>query len=301
MYGNSAGFTGHKVAAIHLSIHWWCDTIGNSLDFRKDESICSRENERDMIVDDILLTSDVNSNRKSILKIYYAKYLKDVRGLTDSSVNHYYDALNNISKRLKSKGLVKDDLYEIMDLDYLASVRDDLYNDPDFIELNERGRRMYSAGFNNYFKFASGEGFKSVADEIEKMDTPIIAETPSIVEQKVWKRSNILRVQVFSFADYKCEINGSHETFIAESSKKPYMEGHHAIPMRLQEKFHNSLDVYANIVCLCPICHRKIHYGLNDEKSTMLDKIYYDRADRLAESGLKISKDDFEKIAGLAK
>ncbi len=51
------------------------------------------------------IDSDVNSNRKSILKTYYAKYLKDVRGLTDSSVNHYYDALNNISKRLKTKDL----------------------------------------------------------------------------------------------------------------------------------------------------------------------------------------------------
>jgi hypothetical protein len=32
----------------------------------------------------------------------------------------------------------------------------------------------------------------------------------------------------------------------------------------------------------------------------MLDKIYYDRADRLAESGLKISKEDFENIVGMA-
>ncbi len=48
------------------------------------------------------------------------------------------------------------------------------------------------------------------------------------------------------------------------------------------------------------ICHRKIHYGLKDEKSSMLDKIYYDRADRLAESGLKISKEDFENIVGMA-
>ncbi len=23
-----------------------------------------------------------------------------------------------------------------------------------------------------------------------------------------------------------------------------------------------SLDVYANIICLCPICHRLLHYGL---------------------------------------
>ena len=188
--------------------------------------------------------------------------------------------------------------YKILQI--LASIRDILYADPDFIDLNERGKRMYSAGLNNYFKFASGEDFKTILGGIEKLDIPIAPELPVVVEQKVWKRSNILRVQVFTSAQYKCEIDGSHDKFIAERTKKPYMEGHHAIPMRLQDKFNNSLDVYANIICLCPICHRKIHHGMKNEKALMLAKIYNDRADRLAESGLSISKAVFEEMAGLA-
>ena len=240
-----------------------------------------------------------NSNKKTVLQSYYARYLTEIRGLSDSSVRHYFDALNNISKRLKSKGLVKEDVYEIMDLDYLASVRDILYADSDFIDLNERGKRMYSAGMNNYYKFASGEDFKTISVGIERLDMPIVPERPVVIEQKVWKRSNILRVQVFTFAQYKCEIDSSHNTFIAEGTKRPYMEGHHAIPMKLQDRFKNSLDVYANIVCLCPICHRKIHYGMKNEKEQMLAKIYSDRADRLAESGLSMSKEVFEEMAGL--
>lgn len=46
-----------------------------------------------------------NGNRKSVLKEYYARYLQEIRGLSDSSVKHYFDALNNISRRLKDKGL----------------------------------------------------------------------------------------------------------------------------------------------------------------------------------------------------
>ncbi len=249
--------------------------------------------------EDVNIQHEENKSRKSVLQTYYARYLKDIRGLSESSVKHYFDALNNISKRLKSKELIKDDIYEIMDLEYLWCIRDTLYSDPDFIELNERGKRMYSAGLNNYFRFASGEEFKSISGEIEKFDMPILPEQPVVIEQKVWKRSNILRIHVLTFANYKCEIDDSHKTFIAESTQKPYMEGHHAIPMKLQDKFTHSLDVYANIVCLCPICHRKIHYGMKDEKEPMLTKIYHDRADRLAESGLMMSKEVFEEMAGL--
>ena len=66
--------------------------------------------------------------------------------------------------------------------------------------------------------------------------------------------------------------------------------------MKYQDKFSYSLDVYANIVCLCPICHRLLHYGVDDQKEKVINKIYFDRADRLAASGLQISKDVFYKL-----
>lgn len=37
---------------------------------------------------------------QAVLKEYYAKYLKDVRKVSDSTVKHYFDALNNISRYL---------------------------------------------------------------------------------------------------------------------------------------------------------------------------------------------------------
>ena len=240
-------------------------------------------------------------NRASVLKEYYARYLQTVRGLTMSSVRHYLDALNNISRRLVSKQLVNADIYEIMDLDYLESVKDILYADPEFIEQNERGKRMYSAGLNNYLRFASGEDYSALFGKMETMDIPLVPEAPVTVEQTVWKRSNILRIQTLISADFKCEIDNLHMSFIAEKTGKPYMESHHAIPMRQQPHFINSLDVYANLVCLCPVCHRRIHYGIKAERDNMMKLIYHNRSKRLAQSGIRLSQSEFIQLSDLAK
>lgn len=235
-------------------------------------------------------------NPDSILKEYYARYLMNVRNLKMSSVRHYFDALNNISRRLKDKKLVKRDIYEIGDLKQLLEIREVLFADPDFIELNERGKRMYSAGLNNYCRFASGQEFQKAKEKIIFLDIPVEPESAVVLEKNTWKRSGIMRTQAIELADYSCEIDGQHESFIAERNKKPYMEGHHAIPMKLQPKFDKSLDVYANIICLCPICHRKIHYGLLEDRQQMMGKIYEDRSERLVHCGIKLSKQEFTQL-----
>ena len=236
-------------------------------------------------------------DHKSVLREYYARYLRDVRGLSGSSVNHYFDALNHISRRLRDKGLVQQDIYEIADLERLNMVREALYDDADFVAVNERGRRMYSAGLNNYCRFAAGEGFHEIQPEAASLDVPVAPEAAVVVEQAVWRRSGILRTQAIEMAGYSCEMNAAHQTFISGSTNKPYMEGHHALPMNAQDHFRVSLDVYANIVCLCPICHRKIHYGLRDDRVSMIRHIYDQRVSRLANSGIEISKEDFVEVA----
>lgn len=249
------------------------------------------------MTDEVFNNQIESPDRTSALKEYYSRYLQTVRGLTVSSVRHYLDALNNISRRLVSKQLVHADIYEILDLDYLKAVREILYADPEFIELNERGKRMYSAGLNNYIRFASGEDYTNLFGRMEKMDIPLKPEPPITIEQTVWKRSNILRIQTLVSADFKCEIDSRHETFIAEKTGKPYMESHHAIPLRQQPHFDNSLDVYANLVCLCPICHRKIHYGIKSERVGMIEHIYQNRSERLAKSGICLDLKEFVMLS----
>lgn len=98
-------------------------------------------------------------------------------------------------------------------------------------------------------------------------------------------------------AGYICEMDSSHRTFISEVNKKPYMEGHHALPMNNQEQFCVSLDVYANIVCLCPVCHRQIHHGLKQDRIDMAKRIYGARNTRLINCGIKLCEADFVEIA----
>lgn len=231
-----------------------------------------------------------------VLMTYYIKYLKDVRGLSDSSIGHYTQALRKISSYLVEKEKIRETIYEIQDIGELEIVRTYLYNSPEFVDLDKRGHQMYSAGLNNYYKFASGEGFTNIRKKIEILDTEV--EIPDVTTRTSTsiKRSSIIKTQAIESAGYKCEFDESHSTFIAKRSGRPYMEGHHALPMKYQDKFNYSLDVYANVICLCPICHRLLHYGVEEQKKIVVNKIYNDRADRLANSGLKIGKNDFYNL-----
>lgn len=235
-------------------------------------------------------------NENHILEKYYENYLREVRKLSESSIGHYKNAINNISRFLVKENKIQKTLYEIKDMDELEKIKEFLYHDNDFMIQNQRGNRMYSAGLNNYLEFAKGENFVDIKNNSICLDIEMPIENPKEYAHKTWKRSSIINRQVMELADYLCEIDNTHKTFIAEKNKKPYMEGHHIIHMRLQEKFSSSLDVYANIICLCPICHRLLHYGLKTQKTVILNEIYEARKERLIKSGIKISKDDFVEL-----
>lgn len=106
-------------------------------------------------------------------------------------------------------------------------------------------------------------------------------ENKTVYDRDVNKAKGALKL-----ANFKCEIDESHETFITKAGT-PYMEAHHLIPLAAQEDFENSLDVDANIICLCPICHRKLHYG--DKIENELSKLFKKRKELLKESGIVLS------------
>lgn len=117
---------------------------------------------------------------------------------------------------------------------------------------------------------------------------------PEIVEgkNKKYKRNTAKAKRAIVYATYQCNIDNNHETFVVKNGK-PYMEAHHLIPMSVQEDFDNSLDVDANIVSLCPTCHRKLHHG-KDIKSE-LKKLFDNRIALLKQSGIEITFDDLKK------
>lgn len=195
---------------------------------------------------------------------------------------------------MKSKKLIHESIYEILTLSELEALKNVVFSDPEFIVLNKRGNRMYSAGLNQYLKFARGEAFSQATSIVSGVfDAPVPVRLVSGNRGESWARSEIVKRHVQKIAQYKCEIDKKHETFISRSTQMNYMEGHHAIPMHYQQQFSNSLDVYANVICLCPTCHRMIHYRLDSERKVLLDRLYVERSDRLENCGIDLSRKDF--------
>ncbi|HBJ1652004.1 HNH endonuclease [Clostridium botulinum] len=104
-----------------------------------------------------------------------------------------------------------------------------------------------------------------------------------------------LNVQVSAnalfLANYKCEINGKHETFIRKKDGTNYTETHHLIPLSKHVEFENSLDVEENIISLCSNCHNLLHYGKGFEP--FLKKLYEERKELLKSVELEIT---YEKL-----
>ena len=96
-------------------------------------------------------------------------------------------------------------------------------------------------------------------------------------------------------ADYCCEINDEHSTFIHTSGLHPYVECHHIIPLKAQVDFPNvELDDLFNLVALCPSCHAQIHYGNVEAKKEIFYKLYARRITEMMERN--ISQKDMERV-----
>ena len=92
-------------------------------------------------------------------------------------------------------------------------------------------------------------------------------------------------------ANYNCEVDAKHPSFIRKSNLKNYTEAHHLIPLEYQSEFNHSLDIPDNIVSLCSNCHNQLHYGIY--KENILRKLYEERKDKLKKNKIEIS---FEQL-----
>lgn len=138
-------------------------------------------------------------------------------------------------------------------------------------------------------------------DIIREVVDNVVYEPKMKQEKIVGEKSSYIRnpevaKRCIVLSNYKCNLDGNHESFITKKGK-PYMEAHHLIPISYQDYFEYSLDVEANIISLCPNCHRKLHYGRDIKEE--LEKIYKDRIQILRKSGIDISLEELFTIYGL--
>ena len=102
-------------------------------------------------------------------------------------------------------------------------------------------------------------------------------------------------------AKYKCAADAGHKTFMT-TKNLPYMEGHHLIPCTADnakyfwEEKHVNIDCVENIVCLCPTCHRRIHYGSKEEREEILTLLYHKQIKKLKSVGLDIKLEELMEL-----
>ena len=118
---------------------------------------------------------------------------------------------------------------------------------------------------------------------------------------RVAKKNPSISSKAVAASGFKCSYDPSHHTFLKENGI-PYMEGHHLIPCtpgnseKYWKRFGRNIDCFENIVSLCPICHRRIHYGSNAERSEIIDRLYEVQAEKLKAAGLAISLKELREL-----
>ncbi len=118
----------------------------------------------------------------------------------------------------------------------------------------------------------------------------------TIKGNKKWRTDPRISKTVLSDNEYKCEFSSidgvSHITFKTKLGNE-YVEGHHLIPMSAQTDFNLNLDRSSNIISLCPICHKQLHYGSLEEKVKKLKPLFDMRISKLSSESIDIT---FEKL-----
>lgn len=100
--------------------------------------------------------------------------------------------------------------------------------------------------------------------------------------KRVYTRDISVARNALQRANYRCEIDNSHPSFLRRNSSQLYMEPHHLIPMAMTDDFDVNLDREQNIICLCSNCHNQIHYGAKNDVRQMLDILLQTRKQELS-------------------
>ena len=116
----------------------------------------------------------------------------------------------------------------------------------------------------------------------------------TVGKYSIYRRNKEIAFNALLKANFECEIDSSHKSFISKRSNKKYMEVHHLIPLAYADEFEYSLDVEENIVSLCSNCHNQIHYGKDSNK--LIEILYNDRKDFLKLVGLDITLEELLKM-----
>lgn len=255
-------------------------------------------------------------NKHQLFLIEFKKYAeKETREAgkskngTSAKASSYYRYLIRLILGLENElGIVVNNMYD----EYVVEKLEQISYSSEFVKFNRRKNHFYSATIRCYRSFLSylillqeekTDLEINLASNIidNNSDREIIQNSRDKKEKvlvnniKIYPRSVYEVILSKQISEWKCEMNAEHETFINSSNNKPYMEAHHLIPMSKQGNFAKSIDFAENIVCLCPNCHRKIHYAEAEVKKQMIFELFEKRKKKYPLYSIKISLEQLFK------
>lgn len=235
------------------------------------------------------------------------------KSIIDKSLNRYIDKNNGYC----SYTIESDTMVNLMTEETKFVIRINDYNNKMF-----RMQRFYKGTYpeldHKLFEYLKSYLSKKEADddfsfqsEVQEIDESCCAiigdnskEEPNFATSKnsigVAKNATVSK-QALIAANYVCTGSQDHITFMTKRGT-PYMEGHHLIPCTYTNakhywnKYGVNIDCQANIVCLCPTCHRQIHYGTSDVKRTLIEKLYNETREKLEKVGITLTLRELLKL-----
>ena len=184
--------------------------------------------------------------------------------------------------------------------DYKAAIRTAIYRNCVDRDLNVLNKNIFISFDAKGVKGQKYGLYEWVFDNKEELNKTTLQEINKLPRYYIKKdfgmnilRDEKIKKEALKRANYKCECNQNHLSFIRKSDGTNYMEIHHLIPLELQflDKYKNiNLDCLANVISLCSNCHNNLHYGINPEK--ILEKLYNERKDELIKAGIDVSLEE---------
>lgn len=169
---------------------------------------------------------------------------------------------------------------------YIRFFNQKLLHEDDFLEI---------ADYNNPFSLKEN---RLENEFLKNQPVPKEIKPEKFIETVNHLRSAKEKNHALYRANWKCEYNSDHTTFLNKYNNKQYLEAHHLIPIGYQPNYEYSLDIFTNIIILCPRCHRFIHYGRNEGVKKMLQYFYEDREEELKMSNIIISFNELLELYG---
>ena len=197
------------------------------------------------------------------------------------------------SKRQKSGQVAKDRLQ-------LVIFQDRMNTSPEMLEMLKSDIIKY---IKNHNETEQEENFEQ--EQIQKENPASVETSKKYGNQpdeiiltstgKAIKKNAAIAKKVLVDCRYRCLCDSSHTTFITPKNAQ-YMEGHHLIPCTVSNseefKGKSKLDREENIVCICPNCHRAIHFGNKETREMLITILYNEQKGKLFSVGLHIDLDE---------